>query len=48
MKFLQADGVNYKMAIITDKSKFVVPQFYFPCAHSHIKPLKLESATVNS
>ena len=36
------------MALISDRSKFVVPQFYFPVAHSHIKSLKLESATVSA
>jgi len=48
MKFLQADDVRYKMAIVTDQSKFVLPENYFTCSHEHIAPLKLESATVSA
>lgn len=36
------------MALISDKSRFVVPEFYFPVAHSHMKELKLESATISA
>ena len=42
MKFLQCDGVNYKMAIITDRSRFILPQSYFGVSHGHIAELKLE------
>lgn len=47
-KFLQNEGKGYKMAIITDQSKFVCPDLYFLCSHSAIKPLKLESGSVAS
>jgi sulfide:quinone oxidoreductase len=47
-KFLQNEGKGYKMAIITDQSKFVCPELYFLCSHSAIKPLKLESGSVAS
>jgi hypothetical protein len=29
------------MAIVTDQSKFVLPENYFTCMHEHIAPLKL-------
>jgi hypothetical protein len=47
-KFLQNEGKHYKMAIITDKSKFIVPELYFYCSHEAIKPLKLETGSVGS
>lgn len=47
-KFLQVDGVNYKMALITDRSRFVLPEVYFGAAHGHIPELKLESGTVSA
>jgi sulfide:quinone oxidoreductase len=47
-KFLQNEGKGWKMAIVTDQSKFVVPELYFLCSHSAIKPLKLESGSVAS
>lgn len=48
MKFIQAGDVDYKMAIITEKSKFVLPENYFTCMHEHIPVLKLESSTVSA
>ena len=48
VKFLQCDGVNYKMALVTERSRFVLPQSYFGVAHGHIAELKLESATVSA
>jgi hypothetical protein len=48
LKFMQNDGVNYSMALITDRAKFVLPEVYFACSHSHIPVLKLESATVSA
>jgi hypothetical protein len=48
LKFLQAGGARYKMAIVTDGGKFVLPEAYFTCMHEHIPLLKLESATVTA
>jgi len=48
LKFLQCDGVNYKMALITDRSRFILPQSYFGVSHGHIAELKLESGTVSA
>lgn len=36
------------MALISDKSRFVLPEIYFPVSHGHIAELKLESATVSA
>lgn len=47
-KFLQNEGKGWKMAIVTDSSKFIVPELYFLCSHAAIKPLKLESGSVAS
>lgn len=47
-KFLQADGVDYKIALVSEKSKFVIPECYFGVSHSHIAELKLESATISA
>lgn len=47
-KFLQNEGKGLKMAIITDQSKFVIPELYFLCSHDAIKGLKLESGSVAS
>ena len=47
-KFLQADGVNYKMALVADRSRFILPEVYFGVAHGHIAELKLESGTVSA
>lgn len=48
MKFLQADGVNYKMALITDRSRYILPNAYFGVSHGHLADLKLESGTVSA
>jgi len=48
MKFLQCDGVDYKMAIVTDRSRYILPQSYFGVSHGHLADLKLESATVSA
>ena len=48
LKFLQCDGVNYKMALIADRSRFILPQSYFGVSHGHIAELKLESSTVSA
>ncbi len=47
-KFLQKDDVPYKMAVISEQTKYVMPQAYFGVAHGHIPSLKLESGTVSS
>ena len=41
MKFLQADGVNYKMALVTDMSRYILPNAYFGVSHGHLAELKL-------
>jgi len=48
VKFLQTDDVSYKMALVTERSRFVLPQSYFGVSHGHIAELKLESATVSA
>ncbi len=48
LKFMQNDDVNYKMALITDKSRYVLPQSYFGVSHGHLTDLKLESGTVSA
>lgn len=45
---MQADGVNYKMALVSDKSRFILPEAYFAVSHGHIAELKLESSTVSA
>jgi hypothetical protein len=36
------------MALVTDKSRFILPQTYFGVSHGHIADLKLESGTVSA
>jgi NADH dehydrogenase FAD-containing subunit len=36
------------MAIVADRSRFVLPQVYFGASHGHIPELKLESGTVSA
>jgi NADH dehydrogenase FAD-containing subunit len=48
LKFIQQDGIDYKMALITDRSRFILPQAYFGVSHGHIPELKLESGTVSA
>ncbi|CAI2367828.1 unnamed protein product [Moneuplotes crassus] len=47
-KFLQNEGKGLKMAIITDRSKFIIPELYFLSSHDAVKSLKLESGSVAS
>lgn len=47
-KFLQQDGVDYKIALITENSRFILPQSYFAVSHGHIAELKLESGSVSA
>ena len=42
------DDVHYKMALISDRSRFIMPQSYFGVSHGHISELKLESGTVSA
>ena len=48
LKFIQQDGVNYKMALVTDKSRYILPEAYFGVSHGHLPELKLESGTVSA
>jgi hypothetical protein len=47
-KFLQNEGAGLQMAIVTDQSKFIVPELYFLCNFEAVKPLKLETGSVGS
>ena len=49
-KFLQTDGVNYKMAIITNESrgKFVKPENYWSITHEHLKPIGMNTGAVSA
>lgn len=47
-KFIQTDGVDWKMALVSNQSKYVIPTAYFGVCHGHIDALKLESGTVTS
>jgi len=47
-KFIQAEDVDYKMALVTDKSRYILPECYFGVSHGHIVDLKLESGTVSA
>ena len=46
-KFLQADDLHLKMAIVTDKSRFIIPEHYFPVSYGQVADLQLESAAVS-
>lgn len=46
-KYLQANDVKYKMAVISDRSNFILPQSYFACAHGHMPSLKLMSSAIS-
>ena len=35
-KFMQAEGVDYKMALVVDKGKAIMPTAYFGVSHGHI------------
>jgi hypothetical protein len=45
---MQADGINYKMAVISDRGRYILPQTYFGVSHGHTPALKLESATMTA
>jgi hypothetical protein len=51
-KFVQqhswVQGKQLKMAVVSPQNKYVQPQLYFACAHSHIEKLKLDSGSVNA
>ena len=47
-KFIQTDGVDWKMALISQQPKYILPTAYFGVSHGHIPALKLESGTVSS
>jgi len=47
-KFVQTDKHPWKMALISQQGKFIMPDAYFGVAHGHIEDLKLESGTVSS
>jgi len=36
------------MALVSDRSRYVMPEAYFAVSHGHIPELKLESATVSA
>lgn len=36
------------MALVTDRSRFILPDAYFAVSHGHIPELKLESGTVSA
>jgi len=46
-RFLQTDDTGYKMALVTNKGKYIVPQAYLGVSHGHVKDLKLESSAVS-
>lgn len=46
-KFVQFDGHDWKMALISPQGKFVLPEAYFGVSHGHIDDLQLESASVS-
>lgn len=47
-KFLQNDHIHEKMALISDRSKFVCPELYYLCSYGVAKDLKLESGSVGA
>jgi len=47
-KFMQTEGVNYKMALVVAQGKAIMPPSYFGVSHGHIDGQKLESSTVSS
>lgn len=36
------------MALVTDRSRYILPQTYFGVSHGHLAELKLESGTVSA
>ena len=47
-KFLQTEGVDYKMALVVSQGKAIMPTSYFGVSHGHIDGQKLESSAVSS
>lgn len=47
-KFLQAENVDYKMALVAGQGKAILPTAYFGVSHGHIDGQKLESSAVSS
>ena len=47
-KFMQTEGVNYKMALVVSHGKQIMPTSYFGVSHGHIDGQKLESSAVSS
>ena len=47
-KFLQAENVDYKMALVAGQGKAIMPTAYFGVSHGHIDGQKLESSAVSS
>lgn len=47
-KFMQTEGVNYKMALVAGQGKAIMPTAYFGVCHGHIDGQKLESSACSS
>lgn len=47
-KFMQTEGVKYKMALVAGEGKSIIPTAYFGVSHGHIDGQKLESSPVSS
>ena len=47
-KFWQNDGIEEKIALITDRSKFICPELYYLVSYGVVKDLKLESGSVGA
>ena len=47
-KFMQTEGVHYKMALVAGQGKSIMPTAYFGVSHGHIDAQKLESSAVSS
>ena len=47
-KFMQTEGVDYKMALVVNNGKCIMPTAYFGVCHGHIDGQKLESSAVSS
>jgi len=47
-KFMQTEGVDYKMALVVGQGKSIMPTSYFGVCHGHIDGQKLESSAVSS
>jgi hypothetical protein len=47
-KFVQTEGIDYKMALVSAAGKFVLPDAYFGVSHGHLSDLKLETGTISA